>query len=98
MAALGAVGVNLARTRVVLIPSAADSRGTLQISGTAQIAGVAANTRVDLYDARMTRRLYAVESAVDGAFLLPNLAAGRYVVVVDGRGAHRARTFYVDVS
>jgi len=98
MAALGAVGVNLSQVGVAAPPSARWAYGSGQITGTAQLDEVATSTRLDLYDERMMRRLSSVDSAADGAFAFYDLAPGRYVVVVNGRGAYRARTFYVDVT
>jgi hypothetical protein len=99
MAALGAIGIDLAQVVVPRIDAPGGSRkGALTLSASAQLTGDPASLRVDLYDARMTVRLMSTYSAVDGSFLFRNLAAGRYCVLLEGRGDYRSRVYVFDVS
>lgn len=97
MAALGAVGIRY-KPRTGAMPSSRDNYGALSITGTAQVNGTNTSVRLDLFDERKARLLYRIDSHANGTFTMPNLAAGRYVVDVDGRGNYRPKSYVVTVS
>ncbi len=97
MADKGAIGKTHS-TRIVSLPRDTLRRGALTITGTARVNEVSTRTTVHLFGLRSSSPLMSVESDASGAFTVRNIAAGRYLVMVYGRGDYLPGLFAVDVS
>lgn len=97
MADKGTVGAFMGPSYAVQKPISPANFGTLSITGTAQLNEVPANALVRVFSMR-GRALCATESAADGSFAVRNLAAGRYLLWVDGWQRYLPELYAVDVS
>lgn len=95
---LGPIGYRLRVRQAVPMPRVRARYGALQISATVTIDESPAEARVDVFDRAMQSKIMTVHSRADGTLLAPNLAAGRYHIVVNGLQKNLPGIHVVDVS